>query len=59
MMSMFDNIKNKVTDAVEGAVDKVGDTIDDKTGGKFSDHIDKVQDKVHGATGGDNEAEQA
>jgi uncharacterized protein YjbJ (UPF0337 family) len=36
----FDGNEEKI----DGAVDKTGDFIDDKTGGKFSDHIDKAQD---------------
>ncbi|MFE3289661.1 antitoxin [Rhodococcus sp. NPDC059234] len=31
-------------DKVEDAVDKAGDFVDDKTGGKYKDHVDKVQD---------------
>jgi uncharacterized protein YjbJ (UPF0337 family) len=36
-------------DKIEGAVEKVGDFVDDKTGGRFSDQIDKVQDVTKGA----------
>ncbi|MFC9788848.1 antitoxin [Rhodococcus sp. NPDC127528] len=31
-------------DKVESAVDKAGDFVDDKTGGKYKDTVDKVQD---------------
>lgn len=51
-MGLFDKAKNlagKHADKLEGAVEKVGDTIDDKTGGKFSDKIDKVQDAATSA----------
>ncbi|WP_024794679.1 antitoxin [Tomitella biformata] len=33
-------------DKIEGAVDKAGDFIDDKTGGKYADKVDTVQDAV-------------
>ncbi|MFD4181666.1 antitoxin [Rhodococcus sp. NPDC058514] len=31
-------------DKIEGAVDKAGDFIDEKTGGKYAQHVDKAQD---------------
>lgn len=31
-------------DKVGGYIDKAGDTIDEKTGGKYSQHVDKAQD---------------
>ncbi|GAA4489095.1 antitoxin [Rhodococcus olei] len=31
-------------DTVEDAIDKAGDFIDDKTGGKYAEHVDKAQD---------------
>ncbi|MFD4291592.1 antitoxin [Rhodococcus sp. NPDC058505] len=31
-------------DKVEGAIDKAGDFIDQKTGGKYAEHVDKAQD---------------
>jgi uncharacterized protein YjbJ (UPF0337 family) len=36
-------------DKIDGAVDKAGGFVDDKTKGKFSEHIEKVQDAAHGA----------
>ncbi len=54
-MGMFDEIKDKATDAVQdnsdkvaAAVEKVGDVADDKTGGKFTDKIDAAEEKVKG-----------
>ena len=44
--------KDFVTDTVdkiEGAIEKAGDVIDEKTGGKFSETIDKVQGAAHTA----------
>jgi hypothetical protein len=41
---------------VEGALDKVADMVDDKTGGKYADHIDKGQDAAKDFIGGDGEA---
>jgi hypothetical protein len=43
------NIKNQASqhsDQVEQGIDKAGNTVDDKTGGKFSDQIDKGQDAL-------------
>lgn len=44
-----DDIKNQASqhsDQVEQGIDKTGNTVDDKTGGKFSDQIDKGQDAL-------------
>jgi hypothetical protein len=43
-------------DTVKGGIDKAGDTVDDKTGAKFSDQVDKGQDMAKDAVdkvGGD------
>ena len=32
------------SDKIEDVVDKAGDFIDDKTGGKYADKVDKAQD---------------
>lgn len=52
-MSFLDDAKNKLTDAVDSAGDKIGggldkaaEFIDDKTGNKHSDKIDGAVDKV-------------
>lgn len=53
-MSMFDNLKDKATEAAGRHPDKVeqfsdqgieraGDLADERTGGKFAEHTDKVQ----------------
>ncbi|MFJ9696018.1 antitoxin [Kitasatospora sp. NPDC101183] len=72
---MFENLKNladKATDlarehsdAIGTGLEKVGDVIDDKTDGKFSNHIDtgveKAKDFLHNLDGkgeaGDKPAE--
>jgi uncharacterized protein YjbJ (UPF0337 family) len=53
---MAGDVKDKVSDLVSGkedkidsAIDKTGDFVDDKTGGKFSDKIDSAQDAAKGA----------
>ena len=58
-MGMFDNIKDKAQDLVDGQGDKVGegldkaaDFVDDKTGGKYSDQIDQGADKAKDALDG-------
>ena len=38
-------------DKVDQAIEKVGDVVDDKTGGKYSDQIDKAQDIAEEKTG--------
>ncbi|NNH74803.1 antitoxin [Nocardia uniformis] len=53
-MGLFDNVKNAAgkaadlaaqhADKLEPAVDKVGDMVDQKTAGKYAEHVDKVQD---------------
>lgn len=61
-MSIFDELKGKAeglkekagellhehSDKVGGAIDNAGDFIDEKTGGKFAEHVDKVQDGAKG-----------
>ena len=57
-MSFLDKAKDllgKNADKVGGVIDKAGDFVDNKTGGKYAQHVDKAQDaaKKHlGATGG-------
>ena len=34
---------------VDQGIDKAGDVVDDKTGGKYSEHVDKAQDAAHDA----------
>lgn len=53
-MGFADNLKGMVdkgkdlaaenSDKIDDVVDKAGDFIDNKTGGKYSDKIDKVQE---------------
>lgn len=53
-MSFADNLKGLVgkgkqlaaenSDKIEDVVDKAGDFIDDKTGGKYAEKVDKAQD---------------
>ncbi len=52
-MGLFDEIKEKATELIQGhsdkvdeAVEKAGDLVDEKTGGKFSDQVDAVQEKA-------------
>ena len=61
-MSIFDELKGKaegLKDKAAGlihensgkigeAIDNAGDFIDEKTGGKFAEHVDKVQDGAKG-----------
>lgn len=67
-MSTFDNLGDKAeefagdhADQVDEGVEKAGDVVDDKTGGRFSDQVDEGQEKagdyVEGL-GDDNSDEQ-
>lgn len=54
-MGMLDKAKELAEqnpEKVDEVIEKVGDFIDEKTGGKFSEQVDKVQevakDKLHG-----------
>lgn len=49
-MSIFDDIKGKAAefidgkeDAIKDGIDNVGDFLDSKTGDKFKDHVDSAQ----------------
>lgn len=49
MSGFLDKIKDAAgnnADKIEGALDKVGDVVDDKTGHKYSDKIDGAVDKA-------------
>ena len=48
-MGLLDSIKNALggnADKVKDGIDKAGDMIDDKTGGKYSDKIDMAEEKA-------------
>lgn len=58
-MGTFDNLKGKVSDLVDGnsdkiadGLDKAGDFVDSKTGGKHADNIDTGKDKLLDALDG-------
>lgn len=49
-MSLLDDMKGKAeeliggnTEAVKDGIEKAGDLVDEKTGGKFADQVDGVQ----------------
>lgn len=58
-MSFADSLKGLIgkgqkaaaenSDKIEQAVDKAGDFVDKKTGGKYADKVDKVQDAAKNA----------
>ncbi|AMT69812.1 antitoxin [Mycobacteroides immunogenum] len=57
---LIDKLKSLLAgnkDKVNEAVDKVGDVIDSKTGGKYSAVVDKVQDAAKSAVEKVNPAE--
>jgi hypothetical protein len=48
-MGLLDKIKGLLSgnaDKIKGGLDKAGDMVDDKTGGKFEDKIDMATDKA-------------
>lgn len=48
-MGLLDKIKGMLggnVDKVKDGVDKVGDMVDEKTGGKFTDKIDMAEEKI-------------
>ena len=53
-MSFLDDAKKFIDehdDQVDQAIEKAGDLVDDKTGGRFADKVDKVQDVAEEKTG--------
>ncbi|MER5863687.1 antitoxin [Kitasatospora sp. NPDC002040] len=47
---MFDKLKNMIKgheDTVRTGVDKAGDAVDEKTGGKYSGQVDSAQQKLN------------
>lgn len=51
-MAFLDKIKSllsKNADKVDTAIDKAGDIVDQKTQGKYAQHVDKVQDAAKNA----------
>lgn len=58
-MGIFDNLKDKAQDLVDSqgekvgeGVDKAGELIDDKTGGKYSEQINQGEEKAKDALDG-------
>jgi len=61
-MGLFDKVKNLAgqhADKVEGALDKVAEVVDEKTGGKYADQIDKGVEAAKGFVDGDGEGDTA
>ena len=53
-MGLLDKAKEllgKHEEKVEGAIDKVAEVVDDKTGGKYTDQIDKGVESAKGLVG--------
>jgi hypothetical protein len=51
-MGLLDKIKGmfgQQHDTIESGIDKAGDFVDDKTGGKHAGNVDKAQDAAHDA----------
>ncbi|BBX00575.1 kanamycin biosynthetic protein [Mycolicibacterium moriokaense] len=56
-MAILDKVKNllaKNADKVDTAIDKAGDIVDEKTQGKYAQHIDKVQEAAKKAVDKNN-----
>ena len=57
-MGLFDKVKDLAgqhSDKVGDAIDKVAGVVDEKTGGKYADHIDKGAEAAKGFVDGDGE----
>ena len=53
-MGFLDDAKKQVdehADQVDEAIEKAGDLVDEKTGGKFEDQVDKAQEALEKQTG--------
>jgi MT0933-like antitoxin protein len=51
-MGLMDKIKGMFgqhDEKIEGGIDKAGDVVDDKTGGKYEGQVDKAQDTAKDA----------
>ncbi len=58
-MGLFDKAKKLIEgnkDKVAEGVDKATDVVDDKTGGKHTEHLDKVDDAAAKFAGEDSDA---
>ncbi|MFF5231694.1 antitoxin [Dactylosporangium sp. NPDC000521] len=61
MNSFFDRVKDLADqhdDKVDAALEKVGDIIDDKTGGKHTEQIEKAVDAAQQHTGAGDTTKQ-
>lgn len=66
-MGLLDDLKGKAQDliggneeAIKDSIEKAGDFIDDKSGGKFAEQVDAVQNAASDFVGNlDGEAEKA
>jgi hypothetical protein len=55
-MGLTDKLSAALTehaDEVKAGIEKVGDLVDEKTGGKFASQVDQVQEKLESALGKD------
>jgi hypothetical protein len=62
-MGIFDKAKDALSphsEHVDAAIEKAGDLVDERTGGKFAEHVDTGQDfaaeRVHGYADGEPES---
>ena len=59
-MGLLDKVKGMLSgnaDKVKGGLEKAGDMVDEKTGGKFTDNIDMAEEKIAEVLEVDGEAE--
>ena len=59
-MGLLDKVKGMLSgnaDKVKGGLEKAGDMVDEKTGGKFTDNIDMAEEKIAEVLEVDDEAE--
>ena len=57
-MGLLDKLKSALSgrkEQVSGGIDKTGDVVDEKTGGKYASQVDTAQDKAKDMLGGEQQ----
>jgi hypothetical protein len=60
-MGLLDKVKGLLSqnsDAVDTAIDKAGDVVDEKTEGKYKGVVDSAQEAAKKAVGGNHESQE-
>jgi hypothetical protein len=57
-VGLLDKLKSALSgrkEQVSGGIDKTGDVVDEKTGGKYANQVDTAQDKAKDMLGGEQQ----